>query len=160
MSWIYQMSDPSPFPEVIRQVFRPTERGLVGLVNDLLGLCQEVGLELDWRAGQCRVRSIGVEPEEYVEVQLPKSVFRAILARLAALCNQHNSGSVSPFGGEGELSLGVEPATVCRVAFTNSQAAQRVGITPIQQDGEEGGRQRPQQRGLDSDPRLRTSASR
>ena len=78
--WIYQMSDPSPFPEVIRQVFRPTERGLVGLVNDLLGLCQEVGLELDWRAGQCRVRSIGVEPEEYVEVQLPKSVFRAILA--------------------------------------------------------------------------------
>ena len=50
--------------------------------SGLLMICSGYARKWDLNslcAGQCRVRSIGVEPEEYVEVQLPKSVFRAIL---------------------------------------------------------------------------------
>jgi len=154
------MSDPSPFLQLIRQVFRPTQHGVVGLVDDLLELCQEQGLQLDWHADQCRVRSIGVEPEESIEVPVPKSVFRAVLARLAALCNERNPRSVSPYGGEGELTVGVDPATVCRVAFTNTPGTQRVQLTRIQQDDRAGERRHPQHPGLDSDPRLRAPATR
>jgi hypothetical protein len=125
------MNDPSrlpDLPELIRQAFRPTERGVVGLVDRLLGLCQEAGLELDWHAGHCRVCPLELGPRQPVEVPLPKSVFRAVLARLAALCNERIPDSVSPFGGEGELSLGADPATVYRLAFTNTQAGPRVRL--------------------------------
>jgi hypothetical protein len=154
------MSNPSSFLELVREAFRPTHRGVVGLVDDLLGLCSEQGFELDWRADHCRVCCVGVEPVEFIEVPLPKSVFRAVLARLATLCNARNPGSVSPYGGEGELLVGVDRATVCQVAFTNTSNAQRVRLTRIVQDNQEGERQRPQQPGLDSDPRLRASAAR
>jgi hypothetical protein len=154
------MSDPSKFLQLIRQVFRPTQRGVAGLVDDLLELCQEQGLQLDWHADQCRVRSIGAEADESIEVPVPKSVFRAVLARFAALCNERNPGSVSPYGGEGELTVGVDPATVCRVAFTNTLATQRVQLTRIQQDDHAVERRHPQHPGLDFDPRLRAPAAR
>jgi hypothetical protein len=118
--------------ELVRHVFRPTQRGVVGLVDDLLGLCREQELQLDWHADQCRVRAIGEESEESIEVALPKSVFRAILARLAALCNERNPGSASPYGGEGELTAGVDPDTLYRVVFTNTPDSQRVHLTRIQ----------------------------
>ncbi len=35
-----------------------------------------------------------------------KSVFRAILARVATLCNEQSANSVSPYGGQGELVVG------------------------------------------------------
>ena len=125
------MNTPSPFLHRIRQVFRPPQRGVVGLVDNLLGLCQEQEFQLDWLNGQCRICAIGSGPEESIEVPLPKSVFRAVLARLAALCSERNRGSVSPYDGEGELTVGVGPATVFRVAFTNTPDAQGVRLTRI-----------------------------
>lgn len=154
------MSSPSSFLESVGNAFRPTDRGVVGLVDDLLRLCSEQGLELDWHADQCRVRSLGVEPEECVDLPLPQSVFRAALARLAALCNDRNPRSVSPYGGEAELMVGDDPPTVCRVAFTNTSSKQRVRLTPIQQDNQPGERQSPQQTGRESDPRRQVSAGR
>jgi hypothetical protein len=133
---MYPMSDPSPFFESIREVFQPTERGVVGLVDDLLGLSQEQDLQLDWHDDQCRVRAIGAEREESIEVPLPKSAFRAALARLAALCNERNPGSTSPYGGEGELTIGVDPTTICRVAFTNTAGVQSVRLARIQSDNQ------------------------
>ena len=44
--------------------------------------------------------------------------------RLAALCNEQSPGSVSPYGGEGELSIGTNPSAVFRVAFTNTPGEQ------------------------------------
>jgi hypothetical protein len=128
------MSNPTPFLDRIRQIFRPTQRGVVGMVDDLLGLCQNQELQLDWHADRCHVCTIGAEPEESIEVPIPKSVFRAVLARLAALCNERNPASVSPYGGEGELIVGVDPATVCRVAFTNTPDAQCVRLTRIENE--------------------------
>jgi len=123
------MNNPTVFSESIHRAFRPTPRAVVGLVDDLLALCREQELELDWHADHCRVRTVSVSAEETVEVPLSKSVFRAVLARLAALCNEHRPESVSPYGGEGELTIGTSPPMVCRVVFTNTPTEQRVQLT-------------------------------
>ena len=52
----------------------------MGLVDDLLRLCPEQGLQFEWGANQCRVRSLDSEPHELIEVSLTKSVFRAMRA--------------------------------------------------------------------------------
>jgi hypothetical protein len=70
------------------------------------------------------VRLLGTEPQESVAVPFQKSVFRAILARLAALCNEQSPDSVSPYGGASELSVGTSPPVVFCVAFANTPAEQ------------------------------------
>jgi hypothetical protein len=135
---MYPMSNPPPSADLIRPVFSPTQRGAVELVDNLLRICQDRGLELDWHAGQCRIRSIGVVPEEAIEVPLPKSVFRAILARLAALCDERSPGSVSPYGGEGEIAVGGAPAIHCAVSFTNTPGAQRVRLMRVEKTEDQG----------------------
>lgn len=125
------MNKPTAFAESIHKAFRPTPRAVVGLVDDLLGLCREQELVLDWHDDHCRVRTIDVDPEETVEAPLAKAVFRAVLARLAALCNERHPGSVSPYGGEGELTVGTNPPIVCRVVFTNTPSEQRVQLTRV-----------------------------
>jgi hypothetical protein len=122
------MNNGSPFSERIQAAFRPTGRGVVGVVDKLLGVCQEQGLQLDWHANQCQVRSLGPEPHDSTDVPLQKSVFRAILARMAALCNERSPNSVSPYGGEGELSIGADPPTILLVAFTNKPGEQRLEV--------------------------------
>src|SRR5262245_3137119 len=101
------MSSPASFSESVRHVFGPTPCG----VDGLLRLSQERELRLDWHADQCRVRTISGQREESFELPLPNSVFRAVLARLAVLCNERNLGPVSPYGREGELTVGADPAT-------------------------------------------------
>jgi hypothetical protein len=89
----------------------------------------EYGLEIDQSADNCRVRSLIPEPEESVVVPLPKPVFRAVLARLAALCNERNPGSASPYGGEAEIPVDLVTRVLCRVAFTNTPSTQRMRLT-------------------------------
>jgi hypothetical protein len=105
-------------------------RGVVGLVDDLLRLCQEHSLQVECQAGRCRVRPPGGGWEEWVEVPLRKSVVRAMLARLAALCNERTPNSVSPYGGKGRLSAGANPPAVFTVAFTNTLAEQQFELSP------------------------------
>jgi hypothetical protein len=107
-------------PERIQSLLRPTDRGVVGLVDDLLELCRDAGLRLDYIAGVCRVCPLGGGSSAATEAALPKSVFRAALARVAVLCNERVPNSVSPYGGEGELLIGANPPTVFLVAFTNT----------------------------------------
>ena len=109
-------------------------RDVVGLVDELLGLCREHGLQLDWQANKCRVSRHGAGPQEAIEIPLPKSVFRAVLARIAVLCNERTPNSDSPYGGEGELSIGTNPPTVFRVAFTNTPGEQRLEVRRMVDD--------------------------
>jgi hypothetical protein len=122
------MSTTSQVAEVLRRVLVHPPRGIAGMVDDLLVLCREHGLQLDWQADRCRVRSFGCDCEELMEVPLRKSVFRAILARVATLCNERAPNSVSPYGGQGELSVDANPATVVRVAFVNTPATQKLEL--------------------------------
>jgi hypothetical protein len=112
--------------DILRRVFLRPSRGVVGLVDDLLAACPEQGLQLDWQGGQCRVRTCRQDGENVMDVPLRKSVFRMILARVAVLCNERTPNSVSPNGGQGELSAGA--ATVYRVTFVNTPDEQKLEL--------------------------------
>jgi anti-sigma B factor antagonist len=119
------MSTATPLSELLRRILVHPAGGVAGLVADLLAACAKLGLQLDGYPDRWRVRSAGGDWEELQDVPLRKSVFRALLARLAALCNERTPGSVSPYGGQGELAAGVAPAAVVRVVFVNTPAEQR-----------------------------------
>jgi hypothetical protein len=122
------MSNQLPFAERLQRAFEFHSRGVVGLADDLLGLCRERNLQLDWQANRCQVRMLGAGPQEATHVSISKSVYRAVLARIAALCNERRPHSVSPYGGEGELMIHANPAAVFRVSFVNCPTEQRLKV--------------------------------
>jgi hypothetical protein len=122
----------TPFAERVHSAFKPTPRGVIGLVDDLLSLCRVHQLRLSFQDGSCCVRRLGADVQDGIEIPLPKSVFRAVLARVAALCNEHHPNSVTPYRGEGEIvvpppisSNDVAPST-CYVSFTNTASEQQL----------------------------------
>jgi hypothetical protein len=112
--------------EAIRVVFAQPARDLAGMVDDLLAVCSEHDLELDWRADCCRVRSRTEDWRDLDDQPLRRSSFRGLLARLAALCNERRPGSCSPYGGQGEIAVS---GAVFRFVFTNTPAEQRLQLT-------------------------------
>jgi hypothetical protein len=125
------MSAPSPLLMQLQVVLTSPTRGIAALVNDFLTVCHEQRLQLNWQAGHLHARALGGDAEDEIDVPIPKSVFRAILARVAALCDERSPGSVSPYGGAGELSIEGNPPKILRVAFTNTPGEQRVDLTPV-----------------------------
>src|SRR5258708_17688156 len=93
------MNTPLTSLEQLTRALNTPTRGVLGLVDDLLAVSRQHGIHLDWHAGRCRVRFREGGPVGWIEVPLRKSVVRAALARVAALCNQRNPNSVSPYGG-------------------------------------------------------------
>ena len=122
------MNNTAQLAGILRGILTQPTGGIVGLVDDLLGVCLEHGLQLEWQADRCRFRPSGGDWEELTGVTLRKSVFRAILARVAALCNERAPNSVSPYGGQGELSPGENPGAVFRVTFRNTPTAQQLEL--------------------------------
>lgn len=125
------MNTPSQLAGALQRAFERPTRGVVGLVDDLLMLCPEQGLQLHWEADRCRVRSPANGSEEVLDQPLRKSVFRAILARVATLCNERSPNSVSPYGGQGELLFGADPPAIFRVTFTNTTDEQKLELIPV-----------------------------
>jgi hypothetical protein len=74
---------------------------------------------------------LGGDVAELTEVPLARSVFRAILARVAVLCNERSPNSVSPYGGQGELLAGSNPAKLFRATFVNTADEQRLELMPV-----------------------------
>src|SRR5947209_2245875 len=124
------MSIPATSPQRLHRALSTPTRGVLGLVDALLAASQEHGIQLDWQAGQCRVRFREGGPAGCIEVPLRKSVVRAVLARVAVLCNQQNPNSVSPYGGQGELLVGTAPPTALHVAFVNTPEEQSLELAP------------------------------
>jgi hypothetical protein len=120
--------------EFLRHAFAAPTRGVLGLVDDLLAVSREHGLQLDWTANHCRVRFQEDDLPVCIEVPFRKSVIRAALARIAVLCNQRNPNSVSPYGGHGELLVGAHATTAMRVAFVNTPDEQRLELTPLHKE--------------------------
>jgi hypothetical protein len=112
-------------------LFRQPAHGVVGIVDGLLKLCPPHGLLLDWEAGRCRVRSVDIGAEVLLTSPMRKSNFRAILARVAALCNERRANSVSQYGGEGELVVDADPRAVLSVIMTNSSEEQKLELIPV-----------------------------
>jgi len=86
------------------------------------------GLQLAWHANECKVHTLGSQTQDSTEVPLQKSLCRAILVRMAALCNEGSPNSISPYGGEGDLSVGTDPPAVFHEAFTSIPGEQRLVV--------------------------------
>jgi hypothetical protein len=125
------MSTTSQLSRLLQPILTRTAGGVVGLVDDLLRACRQYELQLDWRADRCRVRSFNGAWEELTDVSLRAAVFRAVLARVAVLCNQRAPNSVSPYGGRGELTTGENPPSAFTVTFTNTAAEQKLELLPV-----------------------------
>jgi len=115
----------------LRRAFTNPDRGVLGLVDELLAVSVEQALRLTWRAGRCQVRFLDGASSDRVEVPMPKSAVRAVLARVAALCNERNPQSVSPHGGEGEVAIGPDPAATIRVSFVNTPESQQLALSTV-----------------------------
>ena len=92
-------------------------------------------MELAWRSNACHARIRQGTVEETLDLPLRKGVIRAILARVAALCNERQPGSVSPYGGRGETHLGPGPQAVFSADFMNTAAEQSLRLADLNRDG-------------------------
>ena len=108
-----------------------TSNGVVGVVDELLKVSRDFALKLHWASGRCRVVAVEDGGSDHAcEVALPRSVFRAILARVATVCGEQMATTVSPYGGEGELIIGDDkPPQVLRVVFVNTTDDQRLELS-------------------------------
>ena len=125
------------FADRVRMAFHPSPRGVVGLVDDLLDLCRFYQLRINFRDSHCAVRRLGAEDHESLNIPVPKSVFRAALARVAAICNEQRPQSVTPYRGDGDIvvlppvsqdSLKRVPPSTCHVSFSNTPSDQQLEI--------------------------------
>jgi hypothetical protein len=114
------------------KAFEPPETGFVGIVDNLLQLCLGGEITIEWTGNACRVRVRHGTVEETQDIALRKSVFRAILARIAALCNQHRPGAVSPYGGSGEIHL---TRATFSADLVNTTAEQSVHLKHLSTNG-------------------------
>ena len=122
-------STTSTLEEMLQAAFTPTERAVLGLVDNLLEACPPTGLCLVWSDDRCRV-SDGIDRNSIVfEAVIRRSVFRAALARIAKLCNETKPNSVSPYGGDGEISTNSGAAFAA--SFVNTPAEQRLELSRI-----------------------------
>ncbi len=134
------MSKQSSLSERLRRALTTPVHGVLGLVDELLAASCEQDIHLGWQAGRCHV-NIKVGSLDQIEVPVPKSVIRAALARVAALCNERIPNSVSPYGGLGEVTVDTDPAKVIRIQFVNTPEEQRLDlarmrIEELQPDGD------------------------
>lgn len=113
----------------LKEVLEHSSGGVVDLVDRLLNVCAAQGLEIDWRLDVCRVRNGGQKEE--LETRIQKPVFRAVLARLAAMCNEFTPNSVSPYGGQGKASTRACPGALFRVEFANTPDEQWLKLKPL-----------------------------
>lgn len=127
------MKTVSGLADAVFRAFEPPETGFVGIADNLLRLCLGASVEITWGQNACRVSLRQGAAEEVVGVPLRKSVFRAVLARIAVLCNQRRADSVSPYGGCGEIILDSGP--VVSVRFENTSAVQSLGLALRESDG-------------------------
>jgi hypothetical protein len=83
--------------ESFRRVFESTpDNGVIGLADSILELCPFEGLRLDWRDNECRIQLGNGNGLGEVSVPFRKAVFRALLARMFALCQENTTGTINP----------------------------------------------------------------
>jgi hypothetical protein len=112
----------------LRRAFAPTQGGIVGLTDQLLEACVGSHVEFKRVGNRCVCRwTANGETKEALMPLLP-AAFRTILARIAALCNEYSPNAVTPYRGEGLLTVKGPPPTVVRVAFVNTPDEQRLEV--------------------------------
>lgn len=121
-------------PKTLGEIIKPSHAGFIGIVDDLLESCRFHALKLDWHEGRLRAERPDENTVELFELPRGVSLFRTMLARFSAVCNEARPGSVSPYGGEGKVWLGGDPPVILRVVFVNTRSEQRAELTPLTLD--------------------------
>jgi hypothetical protein len=116
----------------LSRLFANRNGGIAGLVDNLLKLCVERDLQLDWHADHCRVRCAGGQWEEAEIVPFRRPLFRDMLARLAVLGNERIPNSVSLYGGTGEVAVAANPLAVLRIKIINKSDEQCLELVTME----------------------------
>lgn len=115
----------------VRQAFTPTSLGIVGLTDQMLGACAGGDVVFE-RVGDCCVYHWTVEDDTQDGlVPIPPAAFRTILARIAVLCNERRPNSVTPYRGEGLLTVPGQPSDLLHVRFTNTPEQQQLAVKGV-----------------------------
>lgn len=118
------------------QVFlvRPN-RSIIQIVDQLLSISLDHLLQIDWRDNILRVRQ---REGDWKQLELPirKSIFRAILARLATLANESTPTSVSLYGGRSNVSVQGHPDLLIHFSCSNLTGDQwlELAASPVSVD--------------------------
>ncbi|MGP0064244.1 MAG: hypothetical protein ACLQGP_11670 [Isosphaeraceae bacterium] len=98
------------------------------MTDQLLEACVGSDVEFKRVGNRCVCNwTVNGETKEAL-VPVPPAAFRTILARVAALCNEYSANAVTPYRGEGLLTVKGPPPTVVRVAFVNTPDQQRLEV--------------------------------
>jgi hypothetical protein len=112
----------------LQLAFRPTQHGVVGLTEQLLGACVGGDVEFERVGDRCVYRWTEAGDTQEALVPFAPAAFRAIPARVAALCNDRSPGSVFPYGGEAEL---VVREAELLVKFINTADVQKLAVKNV-----------------------------
>ena len=97
-------------------------------MSDLLKACPDGGLELTWSDEHCHIVILPAKPSGYRNSDA-ESFHAHVIARVAALCNEHQPNSVSPYGGQGDFSWAERG--LFQTKFSNTPGEQKLVLIPI-----------------------------
>ncbi len=103
--------------------------GIVAMVDNILASCSDARVEVELQEGTLSVYFLNCCAQ--LRLSIPKSVLRAIIARVAALCHEQTPNSVSPYGGEGELMVPAKPGSFIKAVFVNTTDQQHLTLTTL-----------------------------
>lgn len=109
-----------------RDLSTPSD-GIRSVAKTLIEAAQNYDMTLNWDNGRCLVTVKNDSVSESIEVPLRRSVIRATLAHLATLCKADHPDALSPYGGEGRITLN-EHSGSHLIVFVNSPTELRMDI--------------------------------
>jgi transcriptional regulator with XRE-family HTH domain len=109
--------------EVLAEMANPSG-GIIGIVDRLLAIAAERPFRIEAADGGYRVTMSGRE----AMASSHRPIFRAILARVAVLCDEQAPGTFSPYGGRGTIERGNGPAL--SAVFVNTTDKQSLELSP------------------------------
>lgn len=127
------MTDHETARDHLRLAFARLDRGVAGLAEDLLAVARvlAIPMSLDWRDGHCLLKFADGDGRPVAEsIPLPRSVFRALLARIASLGNEQIPGSFTPHGGSGQLTFPLVTHPDLAASLVNTPDQQSLKLVP------------------------------
>lgn len=111
--------------ESLTELFaQPGPHGVADLADNLLQICVEHGIRINIKKDLCSIEDTSGILKD-VKHRLPLSAFRALLARMAGMCDSE----VSPYGGTGRIQQ-LDDHEV-EITFKNTPSEQFVDLQAV-----------------------------
>lgn len=117
---------PSEFDRLLRVMDSLPNTNVLESVDALLQTCAEDGLCVEIGPDETKMSVLGLA-REWRRTISARRILRSLLARVAEVMKSAGAGTVSPYGGRGELAIG---GTTLAIEFTNTADAQLLRLTP------------------------------